>query len=170
MGLLGRRAQPPASATDLLEPDERLVSFADATGGAVVMATSQGLWWPLPEPRRVGWHLIDKAVWRDGVLSVIEADVVDDLLLVDRPPVALALDVPRDLPPTVRKRVQGTMIRSELGAVPGGAARFVGRRVPGRDGVIWWARLEPGTPDDPVVRDAVAVRLDALRSAWAAAG
>jgi hypothetical protein len=170
MALLTRRARPPAPAATWLEPDERLVSFADAAGGQTVMATSRGLWWPVPHPRRLGWHLIDKAVWRDGVLAVTEAEVVDDLLLVDRHPVALALDVPRDLPPTVRKRVQSTVIRSELAAVPGGAARFVGRRVPGRDGVAWWARLEPGTPDDPVVRDAVAQRLEALRSAWAAAG
>jgi hypothetical protein len=170
MALFGRRPRPPAELIRLLESDERVVAFADAVGGGIVMATSRGLWWPFPTgPRRMGWHLIDKAVWRDGVLTVIEADVVNDLLLVDRPPVSAQLQAPRNLPATVRKRVQSSVVRSEVGLVAGGAARFVGRRVPGVNGVSWWARLEPGTPDSPGVRSAVAARIAALHAAWKAA-
>src|SRR5207344_1560242 len=100
-----------------------------------------GLWLPFADGlRRVGWHLIDKATWQEGVLTVTEAVVVDDLLLRDLPPVSVQLAVPRDLPATVRTRVLSNLVRSELAAVPGGAARLVGRRVPGRDGVVWWAR------------------------------
>ncbi|HET8581928.1 MAG TPA: hypothetical protein VFL65_01655, partial [Jatrophihabitans sp.] len=87
-----------------MERDERVVSWADTADGAVVAATPLGLWWP--GPRRIPWQRIDKAVWRDGVLSVVEADVVDDELLVDRPAVSVTIAVPRDLPPTVRKRVE----------------------------------------------------------------
>ena len=87
MALLSRRKRPPVEVTQLLDGDERVVSFADTVDGAVVVATSRGLWWPFPSgPRRLGWHLIDKAVWRDGVLSVTEAEVVDELLLVEREP------------------------------------------------------------------------------------
>ncbi|MBV9593385.1 MAG: hypothetical protein JO147_06290 [Actinobacteria bacterium] len=123
-----------------------------------MLATRFGLWWPFANgPRRIGWERIDKAVWRDGVLTVTEADLIDDLLLVDRPPISIDLPTPRDLPPAIRKRVEGSVVESVLVALPGqqGIVRLAGRRVPGRDGVSWWARLEQGTPDTPVVRAAV---------------
>jgi hypothetical protein len=111
------------------------------------------------------WQHIDKVIWQDGRLFVIEADVVDDLLLVDRPPVSVALTKPRDLPPTVRKRVEANIVRTELVTVPGGSVRFVARRQPGRDGVTWWARLEPGTRDSAEVRSAVRARVAILQAA-----
>ena len=164
MALFRRRETPPDIAG--LEPDERVVSWADTAEGDVVAATPLGLWWP--GPRRIAWQLIDKAVWRDGVLTVTEADVVDDMLLVDRDPVGVKLTVPRDLPPTVRKRVESNIVHTELLSVPGGAVRFVARRQPGKDGVRWWAHLELGTPDTPTVRSAIAARLSLLRSASSA--
>jgi hypothetical protein len=160
MALLRRREQPPAVPG--LEADERIVAWADTADGDVVAVTQLGLWWP--GGRRIGWQFVDKAVWRDGVLTVIEADVVDDLLLVDRDPVSVALSKPRDLPPMVRKRVEANIVKSELLAVPGGAVRFVARRQPGLDGVSWWAHLEEGTDDTPTVRSAIAARLAILRS------
>src|SRR3954447_10893075 len=161
MALFHRREMPPALPG--LDKDERVVSWADTDDGDVVAATPLGLWWP--GRRRIGWQFVDKAVWRDGVLTVTEADVVDDLLLVDREPVSVALAKPRDLPPTVRKRVEGNIVRTELLAVPGGAVRFVARRQPGVDGVSWWAHLEDGTADTPTVRSAIAARLAILRAA-----
>lgn len=166
MRLFGRRERPPADVVARLARDERVVSWADTADGNVIVATQQGVWWPDADgPRRIAWQYIDKAIWRDGTLSIVEADVVDDLLLVDRPPVAAQLAQPRDLPPTVRKRVESNIVRSELLTVAGGAVRFVGRRQPGRDGVIWWARLEPGTPDTENLRAAIRARLATLRSA-----
>ena len=160
MALFARRERPPALPG--LEAGERIVSWADTPDGDVVAATRIGLWWP--GPRRIGWQHVNKATWRDGVLSVIEADEVDDLLLVDRPPVSVELSVPRDLPPTVRKRVEGNIVSRELLAVPGGSVRFVGRRVPGADGIRWWAHLQPGTADTPALRSAIAARLEILRA------
>jgi hypothetical protein len=58
--------------------------------------------------------------------------------------------------------VTQSVARSELQPVPSGAARFVARRVPGHDGVQWWARLEPGTPDTPAVREIVRERIAVL--------
>jgi len=162
--LFARRDAPPASVLAVLPKDERVVSWADTASGPVVVATPAGLWWPDDDgPRLIGWQFVDKAVWHEDVLTVVQADVVDEVLLVDRPPVSVLLSVPRDLPPTVRKRVEGNIVRSDLVTVTGGAARFVARRVPGHNGVTWWARLEPGTPDTADVRAAVRARVQLLR-------
>src|SRR3954451_15820486 len=100
MALLRRREQPPAIPG--LELDERIVAWADTADGDVVAVTQLGLWWP--GGRRIGWQFVDRGVWGDGVLPVLEADVVDALLLVARYPVSAALSKPRALPPMVRKR------------------------------------------------------------------
>lgn len=165
MGLFHRRDVPPPDVLARLPRDERVLSWADTAGGAVVLATPTGLWWPEgTSSRLIGWQYVTKALWRDGVLTVIEADVIDDLLLVDRPPVSVELSAPRDLPPTVRRRIEANVVRSELLAVGGGTARFVARRTPGRDGMVWWARLEHGTQDTEQVRSAVRARLTILHS------
>lgn len=166
MSLLKRRERPPPDLVAAIGKDERVVSWADTDGDAVIAATPRGLWWPEPDgPRCMPWQFIDKVVWRDGRLIVVEADVEDDLLLVDRPAVSAVLTTPRDLPPVVRKRVEANIVRTELATVDGGAVRFVARRQPGRDGVHWWARLEPGTPDSGAVRSAIRARLEILRAA-----
>lgn len=170
MRLFHSRDEPPAEVLVGLPRDERVVSWADVAGGGVVLASPSGLWWPDADgPRLIGWPYIDKAVWRDNRLTVVQADVVDDLLLVDRDPVSAELAVPRDLPPVVRKRIEANVVRSELLPITGGTARFVARRIPGQDGVRWWARLEAGTRDTPQVRSAVSARL-ALLSAEHEAG
>jgi hypothetical protein len=163
--LFRRRDSPPADALAGLPRDERVVSWADVVDGTVVLATPSGLWWPGADtPRLIAWQHVSKATWRERTMTVTEAEVVDDLLLVDRPPVSVELAVPRDLPPVVRKRVEANVVRSELLTIVGGTARFVARRVPGRDGVVWWARLEHGTPDTEQVRAAVSARLAILRA------
>ncbi len=165
MALFTRRERPPADVLARLSEDERVVSWADTANDDVVVATPQGLWWPHGDDlRRILWQHIDKVVWRDDVLTVTEADVVDDLLLVDRPPVAARLLRPRDLPPTVRKRVEGNIARTEVASVSGGAVRFVGRRVPGQDGVTWWAHLEGATADSTELRSAIRARIEKLRA------
>jgi len=164
VALFRRRERPPEAVAALLDADERVVSWADTPTGASVVATPLGLWWPFPDgPRRMGWQFLDKVIWRDEVMTVTEAEVVDDALLVERPPVSARLTTPRDLPPVVRKRVEGNIVRRELVTVTGGAVRFVARRQPGVDGYTWWARLEPGTPDTEPVRAAIRARLELLR-------
>jgi hypothetical protein len=170
--LFRRRERPPAQLTALLERDERLVSWArtDDDPGAVG-ATTVGLWVPSGDGyRRIGWERIDKVVWREGALTLIEAEVVDGLLLRDKPALTLELPEPRDLPPTVRRRVEASVARSEVLPVDGGAARFVARRVPRRDGVSWWARLEPGTYDTAATRASVQARRDELAANWSVEG
>jgi hypothetical protein len=176
-----RQAKPPAAVLRLLDKDEHVASWADTTN-SVVVATNRGLWWPqsaVQEPeaplesrdqhwRLIGWHTISKVTWDSGALVVIEADVVDDLFLVDRPAVRVEVTIPRDLPASVRKRVEANVVHSELDFVGRGAARLVGRRVPGQDGLCWWARLEDGAVDDGPTRLAVSARLTRLKDEWLA--
>ena len=75
----------------------------------------------------------------------------------------MRLTEPRDLPPVLRTRVEGNITRNELVRVGGGSVRFVARRVPGVDGAVWWARLDPGTPDTESTRAAVRARVLRLR-------
>ncbi len=164
--MLRRRDRPPADIVSRLDRDERVVSWAPTVDGGALVATRFGLWWPFADgPRRIGWHLIDKAIWRDGAVTVIEADLVDELLLVDRAPVTVEVDEPRDLPPAIRTRVEASVTESHLLSLDGGAAmvRVVGRRVPGRDGVTWCARLEPGTRDSPELRAELTDLLESRR-------
>ncbi|MEO6885746.1 MAG: hypothetical protein ABI232_05575 [Jatrophihabitantaceae bacterium] len=169
MKLFHRREAPPAALISLLDKDERVLSWGDAAGGTVVVATPRGLWWPEGSGNRlIGWQVVSKATWRDGALQVIEADVDDDLLLIDRLPVTAVLATPRDLPATVRKRVEANVVSSEVVAVEGGVARLVARHVPGQDGVQWWARLEQGAADTEQVRSAIRARLALLQSDWEA--
>lgn len=165
MALFARREKPPAAIVGQLDTDERVLSWADTPNGGAVVATNRGLWWPFDDaPRRMPWEQIDKVVWRDGWLMAIEADVFEDQLLVERAPVRVQLSVPRDLPPVVRKRIESNVVKSEVLRVGGGAVRFVARKRPGQDGLVWWARLEPGTRATDEVRSAIAARLAILRA------
>jgi hypothetical protein len=164
-----RRPNPIAPVEKLITREDRVVSWARA-GEDVVVATRLGLWWPSDSGHRmIGWQLISKAVWDAGSLTVIEAEVVGELFLVDRAPVTVALTETRDLPPTVRKRVELSVAQSELITLPDGSGRFVGRRVPGQDGLTWWCRLEPGTADDDRTRAAVQEIIEAIAARSAAA-
>jgi hypothetical protein len=149
VALFGRKL--PAEIREIARAS-RVLAYAQARQGFVV-ATPEGLWWPEEAPRLIAWSSISKASWRDDALTVIEADVIDDLLLVDRPPVSVALADSGALPVVVRERVERSIRSRDLVPVSGGAARLVARRVPGVDGVVWRARLEPGTPDTADVRN-----------------
>src|SRR5262249_45980865 len=88
--------------------------------------------------------------------AVAEGDgysVVEDL-----PPVSVKLTLPGDVPKRVRERVTGSVAFSSHYPLPsGGAARVVGRRVSGRDGLAWSVRFEGGADgDDPGVQEVTA--------------
>jgi hypothetical protein len=167
MVLFHRREAPPPDVLAALPKGERVLAWGSAESGAAVLATPRGLWWPEAHgPRLIGWERVDKAVWRDGRLTVTEADVVDDVLLVDRAPQSVDLSAPHDLPATVRKRVEANVVRSELRTIGGGLARFVARRIPGRDGVVWWVRLEGGLADTEPVRAQIDAERAVLQAQW----
>ncbi len=179
--LLGSEPLPPGFPG--LEPDERVVAVAATADGAHVVVTSFGLWLPegdadAPGFRRVGWHLVSRAVWRNGALAVVEAEERERLagdggpeavLLADRPTRRFRLADPGRVPEAVHARVEAS-IRSRHhrdrpggdlpgGDLPGGGAAggnrsgggawFVQRKVPGRDGTVLQVRPDPGT--DPAL-------------------
>src|SRR6266568_3498634 len=71
---LWRRERPPPEALGRLDSDERVVSWAALDDGSVVVATQRGLWLPATDGgERVLWHLVDRAVWREGTLTLVTA-------------------------------------------------------------------------------------------------
>lgn len=173
MAMFTRRPKLPAEYAAIIaaaDVEERVVAWGTVPDNGVIVATPRGLWWPSDAGslRRIGWERISKAVWREGALVVIEADVVDDLVLIDREPVALPMDDPGEIPATVRRRIEASVVRSEIVPVVGGQVRIVARRVPGRDGLTWWMRPEGSTPDNAVVRDQAEAAIARLRADEAA--
>ncbi|MCP2252656.1 hypothetical protein LY13_001399 [Prauserella aidingensis] len=153
-----RRISGPAVPDDVraaLDPDEDVVAAAEADHGHVVV-TRLGLWIPGEAgPRRVGWHLVSKAGWDAGTLTVVEAVETEEaggaVLLRDLPPVRVAVPRAGRLPELVRRRVEGSIrARHRADLADGGGAWFVLRKVPGADGVMLQARPDPGTDVEAV--------------------
>ena len=162
--LLGGDGLPEGFAGHL-EPEERVLATAATADGAHLVVTSRGMWIPDGDGvRRVGWHLVSRAVWRNGALALVEADEVDDLhgavLLADRPARRFRLTEPGRLPEAVHARVEGSIRSRHHRDLPGGGAWFVQRKVPGRDGTVLQVRPDPGT--DPAV--VAQVTADVVRS------
>ncbi|MGH4009024.1 MAG: hypothetical protein ACRDTH_12865, partial [Pseudonocardiaceae bacterium] len=132
------------------DPDERIVTMGELAGGGHLVLTQLGLWVPEgAEARRIGWHLVSKAVWDHSALVVTEAVSAGTaggaLLLSDLPPRHFVLAQPGKVPEVVRERVAGSIRSSQHRELPGGGAWFVQRRIPGRDGVVLQVRAAPGT-------------------------
>lgn len=167
MGLMNRltqivtgRGELPAGFDATLEPDERVLASAPIVGGSHLVVTSWGIWLPGDAPRRIGWHLVSKAVWGDGALVVTEAtESVEDgiVLLTDLPPRRLRLDDPGKVPQIVHERVTGSIRSRHHRDLPGGGAWFLQRKVAGSDGSVLQVRPDPGTDPELVRRLAVEV-------------
>lgn len=155
-------AELPAGFAGTLAEDERVVASAGADAGHVVV-TSMGIW--LPEGARLDWHLVSKASWSGGVLTLVDAvergRAGEAVLLTDQPPRRLVLRGPGRVPEIVRERVTGSIRSRYHRDLPGGGAWFVQRKVPGRDGVVLQVRADPGTDEAAVrlVAEEVARRL-----------
>jgi len=153
-----------------LEADERVLAIARTADGHHLVVTSWGLWLPDGDGvRRVGWHLISRAVWRNGALAVVEAEEAEQLATGDGPDAVLLADRPArrfrlvdagKLPEAVHARVEGSIRSRHHRDLPGGGAWFVQRKVPGRDGTVLQARPDAGT--DPALVAQVAA--DVVRS------
>ena len=168
--MIFRRRLPP-ELRPALAAGERVVAWARAgdPAGPVVVATDAGLHLP-GRDRRLGWHEIHKATWSGRDLAITPAEVVEErpgyAVTADRPPVAVPVPEPGDLPRVVRTRVTRSVSFSSHHRVPGGGVRVVARRVPGVDGLRWAVRYDAGTnPHGPGVRDATDVLVAAHRAA-----
>jgi hypothetical protein len=147
----------PAGFTGRLADEENVLAVAGE-----LVATSLGLWLPSDDgARRVGWHLISKATWGDGALSVVEArerEVSGEaVLLEDLPPRRFMLEEPGTLPRVVHARVTGSIRSRHHQKLPVGGAWFVQRKVPGVDGMVLQVRPDPGTDPSRALAFAVEV-------------
>jgi hypothetical protein len=156
-GLKSRR-KPPAGARPTLERDERIITWAPladptAAAGAVVV-TTRGVF--LPGRERLGWHEIHKATWSSPRLVVVPGRQIAEgdgyVVMADDAPVVVALSKPDDVPDQVRQRVTKSVAFTHHQPVPGGGIRVVGRRIPGRNGLVYHVRYDDGTDGtDPEV-------------------
>lgn len=144
--------QLPDGFPGTLAPAEHALSVAEVAYGGHLVLTELGLW--LPDGRRVGWHLITKAVWGEGILTIIEAEETGAagaaVVLADREPVRFALPQPGKLPSMLRSRVDSSIRGRHRQELAGGGVWFVRRKIPGRDGTVLQARPDPGVDPDAV--------------------
>ncbi len=127
----------PEGFTGRLDADEQVLATAMLGGGGHLVVTSHGLWLPGPDGvRRLGWHLVSKASWKNGAIELVEAqerDVVDGAVLIaDLRPQRLRLAEPGRVPEMVHARVTGSIKSRHHRDLPGGGAWFVQRKVAGR--------------------------------------
>jgi hypothetical protein len=146
--LLGDRT--PADFAGSLSPGEDVVDSAPVEGGGHLVVTQLGLWIPDGDgARRVGWHLVGKATWADGVFTLTESAEVGDagaaVVLADLPPVRFRLAAPGKVPREVYGRVDGSIRSRHRQEIGSGGAWFVQRKVPGRDGTVLQVRPDAGT-------------------------
>lgn len=137
----------PAQLRAVIPADEDVLGVARTQQGAHLAVTPLGLWVPEQDGhRRIGWHLISKATFSDGVLRVTEAGEVGNageaVLLADADPVPWRLDRQGDVPRMVRLRVESSIRARHYKELDAGGAWFVLRKVPGTDGVVLQARPE----------------------------
>ncbi len=140
----------PTGFTGLLEPTERVITAGELAGGGHLVLTQLGLWVPEgAQARRIGWHMVSKAVWDRSALVITEAvsagTVGEAVLLSDLPPRRFPLAGPGKVPEVVRERVTSSIRFSEHCDLPVGGVWVVQRRVPGRDGLVMQVRPDPGT-------------------------
>lgn len=151
----------PESLAGALDAGEDVVGHAEAREvvgaarsadqhGEHLAVTALGLWVPSGAGlRRIGWHLISKAVWEGDTLTVTEAEETgragQAVLLADRAPVRYVLPRPGQIPRLVRQRVEGSIRARYRKELSGGGAWFVLRKLPGTDGSVLQVRPDPGT-------------------------
>ena len=160
--LLGDRT--PADFAGSLAPGEDVVDSAPVEGGGHLVVTPLGLWTPDGDgARRVGWHLIGKATWVDGVFTLTESAETGTagsaVVLADLPPVRFRLPAPGKVPHHVRLRVDSSVRSRHRQEIGSGGAWFVQRKVPGRDGSVLQVRPDPGT--DVTLVEAIAEQVAA---------
>ncbi|WP_134324579.1 hypothetical protein [Cumulibacter soli] len=140
--LFRRRPPVPPSARKYLEQDERVLGWAEAVTGQIVVTTPRGLHVvDQSEHRLVPWHEISKATWADRWLSVIESEVVQGSQIRDASPWRLQFDEPGGVPPVLRERVTSAVVSSTRYSIAGGVL-IVARKVTAQDGLLWQYRLD----------------------------
>ena len=168
-GFLKKR-RLPAGQRPALAADERILSWAGATGDMVVVVTNLGLWLPGAD-ERLGWHEIHKATWSGRQLTLTAARELPVeapggyVVMEDLPPLAITLLDPDRVPEQVRTRVNKSIAHtSHHPLTTGFGVRVVARRVSGVDGLRWTVRYDEGVdPTAPTVTEQTAALVAAAR-------
>ncbi len=102
----------------------------------------------------MAWEFVVTARWAGDVLTVTAAQEVAPRIMKRLPSVSFALPEPADLPRVVRQRVDRSVAASHRRALNSGSTvLLVGRRVSGRDGLLWYAVFDRDSDaDDPQAR------------------
>jgi hypothetical protein len=167
VGLFNRRPKLAADRRPALDPDERMLAWAEVSpraraespeagaevspGDGVAVVTTRGLWLP-GRSHRLGWHDIHKAVWSGRELAVTPAELVEERdgyrVVADGPVETYLLVDPGEVPNQVRARVTASVPYTSHHPIGGGGVRVAARRVSGVDGLTWTVRYDPGTASD----------------------
>ncbi|MDP5183633.1 hypothetical protein QOZ88_13390 [Blastococcus sp. BMG 814] len=164
-----RFARPPEEVRAVVaDPDERVLAWGVlARDAGWLVATSRGL-------RTVGgpgedllpWHEVGHARWTattdgGGSFTVTPLAEVEPGVQARLPAVRHVLTDAGDLPATVRRRVDQTIVTSRRSPLPDrGGLLLVARRVPGQAAREWTVVFDDDADrDDPVARDIARQRL-----------
>lgn len=170
-GFLKKR-RLPAGLRPALAVEERVLSWAGATGDNVVVVTNLGLWLP-GAGERLGWHEIHKATWSGRQLALIAARELpapgagDYVIMQDLPPLIVTLLDPDRVPEQVRTRVNKSIAHTSHHPLAAGfGVRVAARRVSGVDGLRWTVRYDEGAdPAGPGVAEQTAALVARAREA-----
>jgi hypothetical protein len=168
-----RFARPPEEVRVAIEgagdADERVLTWGVLSGEAGwLVATSRGL--RTVDPAGVAqdvlrWHEVALARWtsrsQGGNFDVTPLAEVEAGVQTRQPARRFALTDAGDLPATVRRRVDETVVASQRVPLPnGGGAVLVARRVPGQPGREWTVVFDDDADRaDPAAREAARQKL-----------
>lgn len=161
-----------------------MLTFAPTSHGDLVIATPRGLWIADHRPTTAGvagddppgrllaWEFILTARWTGDVLAVTPAQEVAPQIMSRLPTITLPLPDPADLPRVVHQRVDRSVAVSHRRALSAqSTVLLVGRRVSGRDGLLWYAVFDRDSDaGDPTARSQATTLLGSAAAAQAPPG
>ena len=173
------RAPEPVRAVVAASPDadERVLAWGELAGGAGwLVATSQGLRVVQPDGGEdsgvLRWHEVGAARWQaagsgGGRFVVTPLTEVEPGVQARQPERRYVLTDAGDLPATVRRRVDETVVASQRAPLPGGGGvLLVARRLPGRPGREWTVVFDDDADrSDPAAREVAQQKLADLVAA-----
>lgn len=122
------------------EPGERVLAVAADAAGRYVVATDRDLVlqrYP-PHYSRIGWEVVDKAVFDEDALRLTLHTGDGDIARLRIP-----ITAPGHLPEVVRERVTASIVVSTHVALRGQrGVRVTARRRPDEDALSWWGSID----------------------------
>lgn len=174
-----RFARPPEEVRAAVErvgdAEERILAWGALDGNAGwLVATSRGLRTidaAGGAQELLGWHEVATARWTargtGGSFQVIPLAEIEPGVQTREPDRRFVLVDAGDLPATVRRRVDETVVASQRAPLPnGGGALLVARRIPGRPGREWTVVFDNDADrTDPEARETARRKLAELVAA-----